>query len=110
MTEQKMDMRHEWWAKKFNDIDMEIAGLATICEVPLFDPGVIERVLHNDATVCLTQNEAAFAKLRALLLMHYTLRAEAVEHLGSEDTAAMVAEIVNHLRERIGLRPIGGAY
>jgi uridine phosphorylase len=110
MSEQNKDLRHEWWAKKFNDIDMEIAGLATICDVHIFDPGVIERVLHNDPTVCGTRNDAAFSKLRSLLMMHYTVRAEAVERLGAEDTAALVAEIVNNLRERIGLRPIGGAY
>ena len=46
------DAAHEFWAKKFNDIDTEIAGLATICDVHLFDRGVIDRVIRNDATVC----------------------------------------------------------
>jgi hypothetical protein len=108
MSEQQKDALHEWWAKKFNDIDTEIAGLATICDVHIFDHGVIERVIHNDPTVCRSRNDAAFSKLRALLMMHYTVRAEAVEQLGSEDTAALVAEIVNNLRQRIGLRRIGG--
>jgi len=30
MTEQPGDARTEWWAKKFDDIDREIARLATI--------------------------------------------------------------------------------
>lgn len=110
MKEQEMDAAHEWWAKKFNDIDTEIAGLATICEVHIFSRGVIERVLHNDATVCGNPNPAAFAKLRSLLMMHYTVRADAVEHLGNDDTAALVEEIVNNPRERIGLRRRHGAY
>ena len=97
------DAAHEYWAKKFDDIDTEIAGLATICDVHLFDRGVIERVIRNDDTVCRSPNPAAFAKLRSLLMLHYTVRAEAVEHLGNDDTALLVEEIVNNLRERIGL-------
>lgn len=108
MTEPNRDLRHEWWAKKFSDIDNEIAALATVCDVRLFDPGVIERVLHNDASACGNRNEAAFAKLRALLMMHYTVRAQAVERLGSADAATLVTEIVNKVRERLGLRPVRG--
>jgi hypothetical protein len=101
--QQHKDAAHEYWAKKFNDIDTEIAGLATVCDVRIFDRGVIERVIHSDDTVCRNANPAAFAKLRSLLMMHYTVRAEAAEHLGNDDTALLVEEIVNNLRERIGL-------
>jgi len=101
--QQHKDPAHEFWAKKFNDIDIEIAGLATICEVHLLDRGVVDRVIRNDATVCRNPNPAAFAKLRSLLMMHYTVRAEAALHLGNDDTALLVEEIVNNLRERIGL-------
>ncbi len=97
------DAVHEYWAKKFDDIDTEIAGLATICDVHLFDRGIVDRVIRNDATVCRSPNPAAFAKLRSLLMLHYTVRAEAVQHLGNRDTALLVEEIVNNLRERIGL-------
>ena len=110
MKEQQKDSAHEWWAKKFNDIDTEIAGLATICDVHIFDRGVIERVIHNDATVCRNPNQAAFSKLRSLLMMHYTVRSEAALQLGNDDAAALVEEIVNNLRERIGLRRRHGAY
>ena len=108
MTEPNRDLRHEWWAKKFSDIDNEIAALATVCDVRLFDPGVIERVLHNDASACGNRNEAAFAKLHALLMMHYTVRAQAVQRLGSAETATLVTEIVNQVRERLGLHPVRG--
>jgi hypothetical protein len=41
-------------------------------------------------------------------MMHYTVRALAVDRLGAADTAALVTEIVNKVRERLGLRPVGG--
>jgi len=49
-----------WWAKNLGDVDREVARLASICRVRLLDPNVIERVLHNDASVCGNQNRAAF--------------------------------------------------
>lgn len=102
--------RLQRWSKHFDEIDREIGQLADLCKIRLLDPGVIERVLHKDTFVCGTQNARAFDKLRSLLMMHYTVRADAVEHLGNDDTAALVEEIVNNLRERIGLRRRHGAY
>ena len=73
-----------------------------MCKVPLLDPGVIERVLHNDALVCGTQNTRAFEKLRSLLMMHYSVRDKALVALGEAETLKIVAEIVARLRERLG--------
>jgi hypothetical protein len=94
--------RHKRWTKHLEEIDLEIAKLATICKVPLLDPGVIERVLRKDSLVCGTQNPRAFEKLRSLLMMHYSVRDKALVALGEEETLQIVAEIVARLRERIG--------
>jgi hypothetical protein len=91
----------QWWAKKLDDIDHEIASLATICNVHIRDPGVIERVLHDDATVCRSSNAAAFQKLRSLLMMHYMVQQKAIHVLGPEETARVVQQIVAKLRDRI---------
>jgi hypothetical protein len=56
--------RQARWTKHFDKIDREIAQLASVCKVRIHDPGVIERVLHEDALVCGTQNLRAFEKLR----------------------------------------------
>lgn len=97
-----VDARLVWWAKSLSDIDVEIARMATLCNVRILDPGVIERVLKNDASVCGSSNPAAFAKLRTALIMHYGVRDKAVEALGEKDTRKLVEEIVAKLRERIG--------
>jgi hypothetical protein len=96
--------QHERWSEHFVEIDKEIARLALICKVPLLDPGVIERVLHNDTLVCGTQNPRAFEKLRQLLMMHYSVRDRALETLGPEETNQIMQEIVARLRARLGDR------
>ena len=75
-----------------------------ICNARILDTGVIERVLRNDASVCGTANQVAFDKLRALLMMHYSVREDAVEVLGGEKTRLLVEKIVASLRESIGER------
>ena len=98
----KPSYRTERWTKHFEEIDKEIAKYASLCKVRLLDPGIIERVLHDDATVCGTANPAMFKKLRSLLMMHYSVRERAVVALGPQETLRMVEDIVARLRERFG--------
>ena len=107
MGTQKTELGGGWWAKNLDDVDREVARLASVCRVRLLDSNVIERVLHNDASVCGTQNPAAFGKLRQALMMHYHVRDKAVEALGEEATAKVIAEIVANLRKRLG-NQLGG--
>jgi hypothetical protein len=104
MSDKPTELRGGWWAKNLDDIAREIARLATICNVRILDPGVIERVLQNDSSVCGSPNPAAFGKLRNALMMHYHIREKAVGALGESGTARIIAEIVESLRQRIGDR------
>jgi hypothetical protein len=104
MTEKPTELRGGWWAKNLDDVDREIARLATICNVRILDAGVIERVLENDASVCGSSNPAAFGKLRSALMMHYHIREKAVGALGETGTARVIEDIVESLRQRIGGR------
>jgi hypothetical protein len=107
MNERPSEFGTTWWAKSLDDVDREIARLATICRVRILDDGVIERVLKNDASVCGSSNPLAFGKLRSTLMLHYHVREQAVGALGEAQTAALVRRIVGELRERIGER-LGG--
>ncbi len=102
MAEQTTDLRATWWAKNLDEVDAEVARLSVICGVRILDPGVIERVLHGDASVCEAKNDLAFDKLRNLMMMHYKIRDRAVEVLGQAQTAELVTNIVERLRKRIG--------
>jgi hypothetical protein len=107
MDEKRSNLRGSWWAKNLDNVDQEIARLATICNVRVLDPGVIERVLGGDESVCGTRNPVAFGKLRDMLKMHYHIRTKAVEAVGEQATARIIEDIVEHLRQRIGDR-LGG--
>ena len=61
------------WYKHMAEIDKEIARHAVLCKVPILDPGVIERVLANDSSVCGAQNPASFTKLRSLLMQRHAM-------------------------------------
>ena len=103
MTEE-INYREARWTQHFDEIDREIGQLAALCQVPLLDPGVIERVLHNDTLVCGKQNQRAFDKMRSLLMMHYSVRDRALVALGEEETMRILAGIVERLRSRYGDR------
>jgi hypothetical protein len=96
------------WFKHFEGIDREIAQLATVLDVPILDPGVIERVLNKDASVCGKPKPQTFEKLRGLLMMHYSVRENALVQLGPDETQRMIGEIVERLRSRLGDRLGGG--
>lgn len=102
MSEQEPGYRHQRWARHFESIDLEIGQLAAICKIPLLDPGVIERVLHDDTLVCGNYNKRAFDKLRQLLMMHYSVRERALVTLGKDETLAIRDEILERLRKRFG--------
>jgi hypothetical protein len=96
------DFEVAWWTRSLDELDREIMRLAAICEARILDPGVIERVLHNDASVARTSNPKAFEKLRYLLIVHYEERKKAAAALGEVATAAIVHEIVARLKKRVG--------
>ena len=102
MTNNPTELGGSWWARNLDDVGREIARLAMICKVPLLDPGVMERVLKNDPSVCGASNPIGFEKLRTALMMHYNVRDRAVEALGEAKTAALVQGIVANLREKFG--------
>lgn len=99
MTTQPDHLLIAWWSKNLDELDREIARLALLCQVRLLDPGVIERVLHNDASVCGTANPYAFAKLHRMLVMHYLMRTRSVEELGQAQATVIERDVIERLRK-----------
>lgn len=102
MTDQQDDLLTAWWTKNLEELDYEIARMALLCQVKVLEPGVIERVLKKDASVCGTQNPVAFAKLHSLLMMHFAMREKSVEAVGQAQTAAIEAYVIERLRKPFG--------
>lgn len=102
------DFGAAFYSNTLSEVDREVARLASICKVRLLDPGVLERVLSNDATVCGTTNALAFDKLRNVLMMHYAVRSRAVESVGQAGANALVMQILEELKKKFG-DTLGGA-
>lgn len=102
MSDEQSNLGARWWAKNLDEVDREVARLAVLCKVRLLDPGVIERVVHNDASVCGTANKPAFDKLRNALMLHYHVREKASGVMGEAATREVIAEIVENIRKRLG--------
>ena len=93
------------WERHFEGIADELLSLAIACNVRLREPGVIERVLKNDLTVCGRKNEEGFRKLRSLLVAFYDSVGKAAERIGPEDTRKII-EAITEQKKR--LRDSGG--
>jgi hypothetical protein len=102
MSGQTSNLGGAWWAKNLDDIDREVVRQASICGVRILDPGVIERVIQNDATVCKQNNPVAFRKLREAMMLHYSIRERTVGAVGEAATQALIREIVERLQSRVG--------
>ena len=87
-----------WWAKNFDELDLEVARLALLCDVRILDPGVIERVLRRDDSVCGTANPVAFAKLHDMLILYFNVRKKSVDAVGQVLTEQIEAHVVEQLR------------
>ena len=100
MAEQQDQLQIAWWAKNIDELDREIARLCLLCQVRILDPGIIERVLNKDASVCGASNPVAFEKLHNMLMFYFANRNRAVEAVGQAQTATIEAHVVEQLRSR----------
>lgn len=87
------------WTENLEEVDREIAKMATLCQVRVLEPGVIARVLKNDASVCGTANPAAFRKLRGLLMLHLAIREKSAESFGQAHATAIENYVIERLRK-----------
>ena len=88
------------WSRHLDGIAEELLRLAIACDLRLRDPGVIERVLKNDETVCGRKNPRAFEKLRKLLMATYDSLGKAIDRIGPEETRKITEAIRAELAGR----------
>jgi hypothetical protein len=96
----KDEVRTKFWGGQLDALLEEIARDASICGVKLLDPGVIERVLHNDESVCGQKNPIAFKKLRELVMLGFMTREKAFDKLGAAEADTLIAGIREQLKGR----------
>lgn len=88
------------WTRHLEGIADELLRLCIACDVRLRDPGVIERIIRNDASVCGRKNEIGFQKLRKLLMATYDSLGKAIGRIGPNETKKIVEAIREHVEER----------
>lgn len=94
------------WQRHLDAIGEELLHLSIACDVRLRDPGVVERIIRNDETVCGTKNPLGFRKLRALVMATFNSLNKAIDRIGPEEVKLITDGIV----ERVdSLRALGGA-
>ena len=89
------------WARHLEAIAEELLHLAVACDVRLREPGVIERIIHDDQSVCGRKNEIGFKKLRKLLMATYDSLGKAIDRMGPEETKATIEAITEHLEKHM---------
>jgi hypothetical protein len=100
------EFKHTYWGRQIDNIARELSRQAIICDIELGKPGLAERVLKNDESVCGRKNPKVFKLMRQHLMALFSLEAAAVERLGAEDTK----EILDQVRAAIvELRQAGSA-
>jgi hypothetical protein len=99
MSQPKEPVYSALWTEDLEQVDREIVRLATLCQVRVLEPGVIARVLKNDASVCASPNAIAFRKLHDLLMLHLAIREKAVESFGQAQAAAIEDYVIERLRK-----------
>jgi hypothetical protein len=100
------ETKHPAWARHLDAIAEELQRLTIACNVKLRDPGVIDRILKNDESVCGTANPIGFRKLRSLLMATYSSVNKAVDRIGPEELKTITDGIVERMDK---LRAGGGS-
>jgi hypothetical protein len=94
------ESRHTAWVRHFDGIGDELVRLAVACDLRLREPGVIERILANDETVCGRRNAIGFHKLHLLVKAMYHSVEKSIGRLGPEDTRLITDALTARLERQ----------
>lgn len=98
--------KHTPWVRHLDTIADELMRLSVACGLRLREPGVVERVLRNDETVCGVRNPIGFRKLHSLVLATFNSLDKALDRIGPEETRM----IVDAINERVDARLAAGGH
>jgi hypothetical protein len=100
------EFKHPYWGRQIDAIAHELSRLAIVCDIELGRPGLAERILKNDESVCGRDNPEMFRQMRQHLMALFTVEERAIERLGPDDTK----EMLDHVRAAIiAMRKAGSA-
>jgi len=87
------ESRHPYWSRQLDNLAAEMSRLCVACDIRMLEPGIGERVLKGDQSVCGRKNPVAFGKLRQHLMAYCQVEDRAVKRLGADDVRPMLDEV-----------------
>lgn len=84
------EFKHLYWGRQIDAIVHQLSRLAIVCDIELGRPGLAERILKNDESVCGRDNPRVFRQMRQHLMALFTLEERAIERLGPDDTKEII--------------------
>lgn len=85
--------KHTYWGRQIDSLAHELSRLAIACDIELGKPGLAERILKNDKTVCGRNNPEAFDKLRTHLAALFRVEKGMIDRLGPQDTKELLDQV-----------------
>jgi len=87
------DLKHTYWSGQIDNLVTEMSRLCIVCDIKMLEPGIAERVLKGDQTVCGRKNPNVFEKLRKHLMAYCHVEEKAIKRLGADEVQTMLNEI-----------------
>ncbi len=87
------EFKHTYWGRQIDSLAHELSRLAIACDIELGSPGLAERILKNDESVCGRSNPKAFRQMRQHLMALFDVEDRAIERLGPRDTKDILDQV-----------------
>jgi hypothetical protein len=87
------ESKHPYWSRQLDNLAAEMSRLCIACDIKMLEPGIGERVLKGDQTVCGHHNPKVFETLRKHLMAYCQLEERAIKRLGADDVRVMLDEV-----------------
>jgi len=87
------EFKHTYWGRQIENLAHELSMLAIACDIELGKPGLAERILKNDASVCGRKNPEAFRQMRLHLTALFRVEVGAAKRLGSDETKEILDQV-----------------
>lgn len=87
------EFKHTYWGRQIDNLAHELSRLAIVCDIELGKPGLAERIIKDDQSVCGHRNQEAFRQLRMHLIALFSVEGQAIDQVGVEDTREILDQV-----------------
>jgi precorrin isomerase len=85
--------RHTYWSHQLDNLATEISRLCIVCDIKMLEPGIAERVLKGDQSVCGHKNPEIFERIRKHLMAFFKIEEKAIHRLGADEVKNILDEV-----------------